>query len=125
MPEPIVYIDRSDIRENRFGDVEVAAEKLARFIERNNPHILSYRFFLDPDVGRMTVVAVHPDSDALEHHMRVGDPEFRKFAGLLELSSIEVYGEVSEAVREQLDAKAAMLGRGAVTVSRAHAGFSR
>jgi hypothetical protein len=125
MPEPIVYIDVSDIREGKIDVLKAAVKELATFIETNNPHILSYRFFVDDDAGRMTVVAVHPNADALEFHMEVGDAKFRKFADLVDLSSITVYGDVGEAVLERLDQKARMLGRGHVAVHHSHAGFSR
>jgi len=124
-PCPIVYIDSSRIRPGRLADVARAATALSAFIEANNPHIVSYNFYLDEAAGRMTVVAVHPDSAALQLHMEVGDAEFRKFADLLELASIDVYGEVSESVRGALDRKAAMLGEGAVTLHLPHAGFGR
>lgn len=125
MSDPIVYIDTSYIREGRLDAVKAATKELAAFVDANNPHILSYRFFIDEDARRMNVVAVHPDSEALEFHMDVGDAEFRKFADLLDLSSIVVYGDVSEAVLERLDRKAEMLGRGGVSVYSSHAGFDR
>ena len=74
----------------------------------------------------MTVVAVHPDSASLEFHMNEGNEEFRKFGHLLDLSRIDVYGDVSNGVRERLDRKARMLGRrGTVTVHEFQAGFAR
>lgn len=125
MPDPIVYIDSSRVREGKLEELEAAMKRLAAFIEANNPRVTSYRFFLDEDAARMSVVAVHPDSAALELHMDVGDAEFRKFADLVDLSSIAVYGEVSDAVLERLNQKAQMLGSGAVAVHHAQAGFAR
>jgi hypothetical protein len=125
MTEPIIYIDTSTIREGKIDAVRSAAEGLAGFVEANNPHVLSYRFFIDEEAGRMNVVAVHPDAETLEFHMDVGDAEFRKFADLLDLESITVFGDVNEAVLQRLDRKAEMLGRGTVSVHSSHAGFSR
>jgi hypothetical protein len=73
----------------------------------------------------MTVVAVHPDSASLGYHMDVGNDEFRKFADLIDLTRIDVYGDVSDGVRELLDRNARMLGRGTVTVHEFQAGFAR
>lgn len=125
MPDPIVYIDTSEIRDGKIDELKVAIAELAEFVEARNPHILSYRFFVDEADRRMTVVAVHPHSEALEFHMDVGEEEFRRFSDLLDLSSIRVFGEVSEAVRERLDNKAQMLGRGDVAVYSPRAGFAR
>jgi hypothetical protein len=85
----------------------------------------AYGFFLDEGRTTMTVVAVHPDSESLEDHLDRGREEFRRFADLIELSRIEVYGNVSDGVVERLHAKARMLGRGTVTVHGLHAGFAR
>jgi hypothetical protein len=125
MTQPIVYIDISAIREGKLGELEVAMKDLAAFVEANVPQLISYGFFLDEDRTQMTVVAVHPDSASLEFHMDVGGAEFRKFGDLIDLSRIEVYGRVSDAVLERLHQKARMLGRGTVAVHEFYAGFAR
>ena len=125
MPHPIVYIDTSTIREGKLEELKLAMKGLAAFVEANVPQLLSYAFFLDDVRTQMTVVAVHPDSASLEFHMDLGAAEFRKFASLIDLSSIEVYGRVSEAVLERLHQKARMLGRGTVAVHEFYAGFAR
>src|SRR5688572_5651988 len=106
MPQPIVYIDTSAIREGKNEQLEVAMKDLAAFVETNVPQLISYGFFLDEDRKQMTVVAVHPDSASLEFHMEVGNAEFRKFADLIDLTRIEVYGHISDAVLERLHLKA-------------------
>jgi hypothetical protein len=125
MAPPIVYVDTSAIRDGKHEQLEVAMNDLAAFVEANMPRVISYGFFLDRDRTQMTVVAVHPDSESLEFHMDTGAAEFRKFADLIDLSRIDVYGAVSEAVLERLHQKARMLGRGAVAVHDLHAGFVR
>ncbi len=125
LSDPIIYMDTSEIREGKLEEVQSAVEELAAFVERTNPHVLSYRFFFDEDGRRMTVIGVHPDSETLEFHMDAGEEEFRKFVDLLDLSSIAVYGEVSDAVLERLNQKAEMLGSGEVSLHRSPAGFTR
>jgi hypothetical protein len=122
---PIIYIDTSRIREGKHQELEVAMKNLAAFVEANMPRLISYGFFLDENRTHMTVVAVHPDSESLEFHMDVGAAEFRKFADLLDLLRIEVYGAVSEPVLERLGQKARMLGSGTVAVHELYAGFAR
>jgi hypothetical protein len=125
MGQPIVYVDVSDIRDGKLDELEAAMDHLAGFVEAHMPRVVSYGFFLDKERRTMTVVAVHPDSDSLEFHLDEGNEEFRKFGDLLDLSRIEVYGEVSDGVKERLDRKARMLGRGTVNVHELHAGFAR
>jgi hypothetical protein len=125
MPPPIVYVDTSAIREGKHEQLEVAMKDLAAFVEANMPRVISYGFFLDQERKQMTVVAVHPDSESLEFHMDVGAAEFRKFADFIDLSRIEVYGAISDAVLERLHQKARMLGSGTVAVHELYAGFVR
>jgi hypothetical protein len=122
---PIVYVDTSDIHEGKLAELEVAMTGLAAFVEKHVPQLISYGFFLNDKRTEMTVVAVHRDSASLEFHMDTCGEEFKKFAELIDLSRIEVYGSVSDAALERLHGKARMLGRGTVTVHELHAGFDR
>jgi hypothetical protein len=125
MSQPIFYIDTSSIREGKLGELQAAMKDLAAFVEANIPQLISYGFFLNEARTSMTVVAVHPNSASLEFHMDVGDAEFRRFADLVDLQRIQVYGEVSETVLERLQRKARMLGTGTVVTHDYYAGFTR
>lgn len=126
MSQAILYIDRSEIRPGRTEDVKDAVEDLVAFIEEREPQLLSYGFSIDEQTSEMTVLAVHPDSDSLETHLDVGGPAFRGFADLIDLRSIEVYGDPSPPVRDQLRKKAEALGdNGRLVVRPLHAGFAR
>jgi hypothetical protein len=115
--EPIVYIDRSDIREGALEELKAGVQRLVDFIEVREPQLITYGFYIDEEAAKLTVVAVHPDSASLELHMDVGGAEFRKLAHLISLTAIECYGRPSEAALEQLRSKAAALGDGGTVVS--------
>jgi quinol monooxygenase YgiN len=123
--DAIVYVDTSDVREGALDAVREAIVELAEFIEANEPQLLAYDVYLNEEGTRMTVIHLNPDSASLEYHLDVGGPAFRKFAGLITLRSIDVYGRPSEAALEQLNEKARMLGGGTVTVHEWRAGFVR
>jgi hypothetical protein len=125
MPQPIVYVDTSAIRNGKLEELQAAMKTLASFVKANVPQLISYGFFLNEDRTRMNVVAVHRDSASLQFHMDVGAAEFRKFAHLIDLLKIDVYGRVSEAVLKRLHQKARALGTASVTVHEFYAGFSR
>jgi hypothetical protein len=82
-------------------------------------------FYFSDDGTRVTVLHVHPDSASLEYHLEVAGPLFRRFADLVTLSSIHVYGEPGVNVLKQLDEKARLLGGGAVEVAGWQSGFTR
>jgi len=125
MSQQIVYIDTSEIREGKLEDLKRAMKVLVSFVEANMPQLISYGFFLNQLQTQMTVVAIHPDSASLEHHLEVGADEFRKFADLIDLLKIEVYGPISDVVHERLLQKASMLERGTLTVQDFCTGFAR
>ena len=121
----IVYIDRSDVSEDRKQDLKAGIRRLVDVIQSREPQLISYAFHLDDEAAAMTVVAVHPDSASLELHLEIGRTEFRKLAGMVTLRQIEVYGSVSDKARAMLQEKARMLGGSDVTVHERFAGFDR
>ena len=126
MSESIVYIDRSEILDGKLEELKEGIGRLVEFVEANEPRLISYGFFIDEAAGRMTVVAVHPDSASLELHMELAGPEFRKMTEFVELTTIEVYGRPSDKALKLLRQKADLLGEaGSVIVVEPHAGFAR
>ena len=122
---PIVYIDHSNFRESLLGELKAGVRRLVDFIEAREPRLISYGFYIDEAASKMTVVAVHPDSESLERHMEIGSGEFRKLAHLVTLTAIECYGQPSERALQQLREKAAALGEGGAVVSiERFAGFA-
>ena len=126
MSDPLVYIDRSDIRDGRLEEVRKGIRELVEFVETHEPQLIAYGFYFNETGTGMTVVAVHPDSASLEFHLEIGGPAFRKLSELIELRTIDVYGRPSEKVLGQLQHKAEMLGEdGRVVVHQRDAGFMR
>ncbi len=123
---PVIYVDRSDVHETRWGELKAGIRTLVGFVDSHQPQMATYGFYLDEDAQQMTVVSVHPDSASLERHMDIGGPEFKKLAPFLTLREIEVFGHLSERAVELVRQKAAALGdRGVVTLHEQFAGFDR
>lgn len=125
MSEPIVSIDTSEIREGKLDDLKGAVAELVEFVESNEHRPILYDIYFDEAGARMTVVQVHPDSESMEYHMTVAGPAFAGFAELVTLSTLDVYGEPSEALLEQLRRKVQLLGPATVVVHDLQAGFAR
>jgi hypothetical protein len=123
--EPIVSIDTSEIREGKLDDLKVAVGELVAFVESNEPRPILYDIFFDETGTLMTVVQMHPDSESMEYHMTVAGPAFAGFSELVTLSTLDVYGEPSEALLEQLGRKVQLLGPATVVVHDLQAGFAR
>ena len=126
MSDPLVYIDRSDIRAGKLEEVRKGIRELVKFVETHEPQLIAYGFYFNERGTGMTVVAVFPDSASMEFHMEIGGPEFRKLSELIELRTIDVYGRPSEKALGQLQHKMEMLGEnGRVVVHQRDAGFMR
>ena len=125
MSHPLVYVDTSEVRDGALEELKGAIQELAEFIEANEPQLVAYNVYISDDGSQMTVIHVHADSASLDYHMEVAGPRFGRFAELVTLSSIHIYGEPSETALKQLHDKARLLGSGSVIVQDLLAGFSR
>lgn len=97
MPEPLIVVDSSELRQGRIQDVKRA----------------------------FTGLVDHPDSASMEHHMAMAGPAFGQFAGLLRMSTMDIHGEPSNQLLDTMRPKARLLGAGSIAVRRLRAGFTR
>lgn len=119
---PIVYVDRSRVRPGQIDELDAAVGRLVEHVAAHPGGVVSYGIFFSDDRSTMTVVHVHPDARSLETLMETLAPILPPFADLLDVESIDVYGEPGEMVRAQLRRKTDLLG-GTVTVHRRAAGI--
>lgn len=123
---PVIYIDRSDVRENCWEELKRGVRALVAFVDSHQPQMATYGFYFDEDRQQMTVVSVHPDSASLERHVDIGGREFKRLAPFLTLREIEVFGHLSERAAALVRQKAATLGdNGVVLLHEEFAGFDR
>jgi quinol monooxygenase YgiN len=125
MSSPILVVDSSEIREGKLDEVKAAVEDLVAFVEANEAGPLAYSIHFDEAGTLMTVIQIHTRSQSLERHLTAAGPVFRRFADLLTLVRVDVYGTPSEAALKQMEGKAQLLGNAPVAVHELHSGFSR
>jgi quinol monooxygenase YgiN len=94
--QPLVYVDASEVRAGALEELKAAIRELAEFVNESEPQLVSYDVHFSGDGTQMTVIHVHTDPASLDHHMDVAGPRFGRFADLVTLRSIHVYGEPSE-----------------------------
>jgi hypothetical protein len=125
MGEPLIVVDTSEIREGKRDDLLSGIGELAAFVETNEADPISYQVFFGDDGHLMTVLQIHPDSASMERHMELAGPIFAKFADLVMLRTVDIYGSPSDKVVELMRRKAELLGTATVTVHDRQAGFAR
>jgi quinol monooxygenase YgiN len=125
LTEPIIFVDTSEVREGKLEELRRGVRELAEFVEARESDPISYEIYFSADGSRMTVVQVHPDAASMERHMEIAGPVFARFADMVDLRTVDIYGSPSERVVEQLQRKADLLGTATVTVHDRQAGFAR
>jgi hypothetical protein len=125
MSDAIILMDASRV----LGDIETLKtlmHELADFVGSSATRALSYEMYLSEDERVMTVIQIHPDSGSVEEQMAAAAHIFSRFAGLLVMESMDVFGRPSVALLEQLTRKAELLGLGHPPVVHSlEAGFDR
>jgi len=125
MPEPLILIDSSEILPGKLEEVKAGLRELVEFVDANEPRPLAYSMYLNREGTRMTVVQIHPDSASVELHMKVAAPIFARFADLIKLSTMDVYGTPSPELLRQLEQKVRLLGGATIATHDLQAGFTR
>jgi quinol monooxygenase YgiN len=121
----IVYVDRSRIRPGKADALLAALADLGALVEAREDQIVAYQVHVDERRSSVSVIHIHADADSLDRHLAVAGPEFPKFADLVELQSIDVYGAPSDAAIAGLRAKGELLGGASVSIHPKAAGFAR
>jgi hypothetical protein len=126
MGQPIILIDLSDVNEGALDELKRAMAELATFVEGSGTRAIAYDMYLGQDGRLMTVVQVQPDSASVVEQLTAAAPIFAKFAPLLTMRAMDVYGEPSDSLMDVLRRKADKLGLGGPpTVHSLQAGFDR
>ena len=126
MSGPFIFIATNRLREGKLAAERERAVDLCSFIEATEPQLLAFNEYVNEEGTEVGVVQVHPDSASMELHMEVvAERAARAYAETLEATtSIQVYGEPTDAVLEMLRHRAGAGVR--LTVKRHHiGGFSR
>ena len=112
MPQPIAYVDTSEVRAGRLEEFKAAMDDLKMFVEANEPQLLAYNVYFSNNGTLMTVLHINLDSPSLEFHMKVAGPMFHPIREFINVLAIDVYGRPGKALVDQLRHKAQMLVAG-------------
>jgi hypothetical protein len=125
MDQPIIYIDVSKILDGKVDELRTALIELVEFVNVNESLPFAYNFYFNQDNTQMTLIQIHPNSGSLELHLQIAGTLFQKFSKLIKMESIDLYGNVSDKILDQLNKKAVMLGGARVQTHQLQEGFSR
>ena len=72
MAAPFIFIGTHKAKPGRLEEFKAwFADFCDIVVEPNEPRLLSFNAYADPDASEVTVVQVHPDAESMVHHMSV------------------------------------------------------
>jgi hypothetical protein len=122
MAGPFIFIATNKLKTGKLEAERRRVPGLVDFIEANEPRLIAFNEYADAEGTEVGVVQVHPDAASFEYHMGVVQERASQAYGetLEATTSIQVFGESTEAIMEMLRRSA---GSGVhYTVKRHHLG---
>jgi quinol monooxygenase YgiN len=126
MTAPFVFIGTHKVKPGKLEEFEAwFATYCDTVVEPNEPRLLSFTAYANPDANEVTVVQVHPDAESMVHHMSVITEHVgRAYADFLERESRwQVYGTPRAGVLDLIQQMAG--SREPLTSQEPFAGFTR
>ena len=125
MADAFVFINTFRVKEEMLGEYRLFVEKLARFVEDNEPDMVQFGTYFNEESGEATALQVHRSVENFGVHMDVASQfieESRRFIDFADMS-VAIYGAPTERILEQMRELA---GAGVkVSVNGAIASFHR
>jgi quinol monooxygenase YgiN len=104
MAAPFIFIGTHKVKPGKLEEFKAwSANFINTTVEPNEPRLLSYEAYADPDANVVTVVQVHPDAESMVHHMEVITEHIATvYASFLEQgeSRYQIYGTPRAGVLE-------------------------
>lgn len=103
MAAPFIFIGTHRVKPGRLAEFEAwFADYCDTVVEPNEPRLLSFNAYANPDANEVTVVQVHPDAESMVHHMSViTEHVARAYMDFLERESRwQIYGTPRAGVLE-------------------------
>ena len=126
MAAPFIFIGTHQAKPGRLEEFKAwFADFCDIVVEPNEPRLLSFNAYANPDASEVTVVQVHPDAESMVHHMSViAEHVAQAYMQFLERESRwQIYGTPRAGVMELIQ----QMGGPAepVTSQEPFAGFTR
>ncbi len=102
MPDPIVFISHSTIKEGKLDELGRTSEEAFSALEAEKPGTVLHYGYLDTDEREVHFVHVFPDADAMDAHFEGAAQRVASASELLETKAFEIYGTPSDAAVEVL-----------------------
>ena len=122
---PIVFISHFQVKSGALDDYRRLAEQVTRQLDAEKPRTTAFLHYLDPELSRVSIVHVFPDSVAMDAHFEgAADRSKAAFQHLTPLGW-EIYGPASDAAVATIGEAAKEAGVELVMAAQVLGGFLR
>ena len=110
MPDPIVFVSHSRVKDGRLEDFRGFLREGARVLEADKPGTVVFLAYVDASGTEATIVHAFPDADAMDAHLQGVDERTGAADAYIETTGYEIYGTPSPQVLEAMQGFAASEG---------------
>jgi quinol monooxygenase YgiN len=97
MSGPFVYIGTNTIKEGKVEEARKMLNEIAGLVEKHEPRVIAFNFYLDEANRTAVCVQVHPDATSMDNHMQVISEHLKTAYDVLEeTTSEQLYGPGGE-----------------------------
>lgn len=96
MSDHVIYLDLFELQDGKVEDFKEYASEMAKFVQENEPDIISFNYFINDDETEGSAVFIFPDADSLDHHLDVAGHRFQEGEDLISANRIELLGKASD-----------------------------
>ncbi len=125
MSAPIVFISHLRVRGDDPDVYARMAEKWVPRLEAEKPRTAAFLHYLDRETGRVTVVHLFADSDAMDHHFDGADERAKDAWQVLTPEGWEIYGPAGDGPVATMQREAEAAGVPLIVQPDFAAGFMR
>lgn len=110
MSEPIVFVSHFVVDPADLGALQELHRSIAAQLESDKPRTLAFLSYLGQENGRLTIVHVFVDADAMASHFEGAAERSRRAYDLMRPAGWEIYGAPHPAILNQMREAAAEAG---------------
>ena len=78
------------------------AEEICRLAAEREPRLMAFHIYVTDDESSEVVIRIHPDAESMQRHLQVLSEKVRATAEYTDFESLEIYGQLNDALREWL-----------------------
>jgi len=102
MSGPFIYVGTWTIKPGRLEDARKACAAHIDMIERNEPRLIAFHMYFDPDGLKAGVVQLHPDAESMDTHMKLISEHLASMDFIGEIVHEQAFGTPTDSFSELL-----------------------